>query len=53
MKYIKDTVTLIVEDDGKIVGMYRQNGSLKVYKAEELSAAGLDELLGADLPPQL
>lgn len=49
LTYIKDTVTLIYDGED-LVAFYRQNSILKHYKAELLSAAGLDKITGADRP---
>jgi hypothetical protein len=51
LTFHKELYTEIIRD-GEVVAVYKQNGHLRAYKTEELTAAGFDKIVGADKPPQ-
>jgi len=50
LTFRKEIYTEVIKD-GEVVASYKQNGHLRAYKMEELSAAGFDKIVGADKPP--
>jgi hypothetical protein len=50
LTFRKEIYTEVVKDN-IVVAAYKQNGHLTFFKTEELTAAGFDKIVGADLPP--
>ena len=47
LTFRRELYTEIVRD-GVVVGAYKQNGHVRVFELKEVSASGLDRMLGAD-----
>lgn len=43
----KELYTEIIRD-GEVVGLYKQDGHIRAYSVREVTAAGLDKMVGAD-----